>query len=90
MEAISHVLVQFMESHVQSNKLMLQHGACVRACVAYMGDGHGIRIGGHREEFVVALLVEHPTNRSCSGVSKVLRSSFPSCCTGPIGLTIRA
>ncbi len=23
---------------------------------AYMGDGHGIGVGGHREKFVVALL----------------------------------
>ncbi len=45
-------------------------GAAVSA--AYMGDGHGIGVSGHREEFVVALLVEHPTNRSCSGVSEGL------------------
>ena len=57
---------------------------------AYMGDGHGIGVGGHREEFVVALLVEHPANRACCGVSEGLRLSFSSFCTEPIGLTGRA
>lgn len=53
---------------------------------AYMGDGHGIGVGGHREKFVVALLVEHPANRSCSGVSEGLRLSLSSCSIGPIQL----
>ena len=53
---------------------------------AYMGDGHGIGVSGHREEFVVALLVEHPANRSRSGVSVGLQIGCSSFCTGLVGL----
>ena len=53
---------------------------------AYMGDGHGIGVTGHREEFVVTLLVEHPANRSRSGVSVGLQIGCSSFCTGLVGL----
>ena len=59
--------MQFMESHVHPT-----FDPAMSA--AYMRDGHGIGIGGHREEFVVTLLVEHPASRLCPGVSENLGS----------------